>query len=129
MSLIPRNFFFEDVFNGFLTVNETPKFKCDIYEKDNKYYVEADLPGLTKDDIDIEVDNGYLTLKVSASTETKDESKNYIKKERYHQEYQRSFYVGDINTEEVSASFDNGVLKIEMPKEEIEETKKTIEIK
>ena len=58
MNLIPRNFFLDDVFNDFLAVKELPTFKCDIYEKDNKYFLEADLPGFSKEDIVIEVDEG-----------------------------------------------------------------------
>ncbi len=129
MNLIPRNFFLDDVFNDFLAVKELPTFKCDIYEKDNKYFLEADLPGFSKEDIVIEVDNGYLTLKVAKDSQVEDKGKNYIKKERSHQEYQRSFYVGEVKTEDVNALFEDGVLKIEIPKEEKIETKKTIEIK
>ena len=128
MNLTPRTFFLDDVFDGLLTSRETPSFKCDIYEKNDKYYIEADLPGYKKEDVQIETDNGYLTLKVSKVKDVKDEKKNYIKRERYSSEYQRSFYTGDINPEEVKATFKNGVLQIEIPKEEIVETKKVIEI-
>ncbi len=128
MNIIPRSFFLDDVFNDLLTTKETPKFRCDIYEKNNKYYIEADLPGYEKEDVVIETDEGYLTLKVSKKKESTEEDRNYIKKERYSSEYHRSFYTGDINPDEVKAEFKNGVLKIEIPKKEIVETKKVIEI-
>ncbi len=128
MNLIPRDFFLDDVFNEFLTSKDTNHFKCDLYEKDNKYYIEMDAPGFNKQDLGIELDKGYLTVRVSKKDEKKDETKNYIRRERVCQEYQRSFYVGDINADKINASFENGTLLVEVPKEEKAETKKIITI-
>ncbi len=130
MKLIPRDesFFLDDVFSDFLNSKDTTGMKCDIYEKDNKYYIEMDTPGFSKDDASIECDNGYLTIKVSKKEEKADEDKNYIRRERSTREYSRSFYVGDVDTELIKANFKNGCLIIEVPKEEKVETKRTIQI-
>ena len=130
MNLIPRNegFFLEDVFGDFLSSRDTNSFKCDIYEKDNKYFIELDTPGYSKEDVSIESDNGYLTVKVSKKSENKDEGKNYIRRERNVKQFSRSFYIGDVDTDKIKAKFENGSLKIEIPKEEKIETKKTIQI-
>jgi HSP20 family protein len=128
MNLIPRDFFLDDVFSDFLTSKDTNHLKCDIYEKGNKYFIEMDMPGFKKEDAKIECDNGYITIKVSKNDEKIDESKNYIKKERYFNEYQRSFYVGDIDTNDIKASFKDGVVLVEVPKEEKTSTRKVIEI-
>ncbi len=128
MNLIPRDFFLDDVFSDFLTSKDTNHLKCDIYEKGNKYFIEMDMPGFKKEDAKIECDNGYITIKVSKNDEKIDESKNYIKKERYFNEYQRSFYVGDIDTNDIKASFKDGVVLVEVPKEEKASTRKVIEI-
>ena len=119
MNLIPRsnNFFLEDVFSDFLS-RDTNNFKCDIYEKEGKYFIEMDTPGFSRKDINIECDRGYLTVSVSKNSEMNEEEKNYIRRERSTRQISRSFYVGDVDTESIKASFNNGVLVIEVPKEE-----------
>lgn len=135
--LVPNRFYLDDVFDDFMfpTVKEGDfgKMRCDIYEKDNVYHLEMDIPGFDKNDVNIEIDdNDYLTItaeKNSDNTE-EDESKNYIRKERTYGKYQRSFYVGNIDKENVSASFENGILLVSMPKKvEERSSKQTIEIK
>ena len=129
MNLIPRsnNFFLEDVFGDFLS-KDTNNFKCDIYEKEGKYFIEMDTPGFTKEDIKIESDRGYLTVSVSKNNEINEEEKNYIRRERSTRQISRSFYVGDVDTESIKASFNNGVLVIEVPKEEKIDSKRIIQI-
>jgi len=130
MQLIPRSndFFLDNVFDDFLSFKDNNCFKCDIYEKGGKYFIELDTPGASKEDVNIECDNGYLTVKISKKEEVSEEDKYYIRRERNSKEYQRSFYIGDIDTEMIKASFNNGSLIIEVPKEEKVETKKKIEI-
>ena len=88
MNLIPRNFLFDDDLEDFFVTKPSKRgeMKCDIYEKDNKYYIELDAPGFDKKDINIEVKDGYLTVKAHKKEESKDEKKNYIRKERYYGE-------------------------------------------
>lgn len=128
MDLIPRSYFLEDVFDNFLTSHDQ-NFKCDIYEKEGKYYIEADIPGFKKDDIKVEFNRGYLTIKAIKKEETKDKDKNYIRRERKMSSIERSFYLGDIEQDHINASFENGALLIEVPKADQEKHKKQIEIK
>ena len=118
----------------FPTVKESDfgKMKCDIYEKDGIFYLEMDIPGFDKSDIDIQIDdNDYLTITAEkSSTNENTEDKNYIRKERTYGKYQRSFYVGEIDKEAIDATFENGILKITMPKKKEEKVKlQKIEIK
>ena len=129
MNLIPRsnNFFLEDVFSDFLS-RDTNNFKCDIYEKEGKYFIEMDTPGFSRKDINIECDRGYLTVSVSKNSEMNEEEKNYIRRERSTKEFSRSFYVGDVDAESIKANFSNGILIIQVPKEEKIDTKRIIQI-
>ena len=102
--------------------------KCDIYEKDGDYHIEIDIPGFDKKDIKVECDNGYLTVTAKKDEEAEDKSKNYIRRERSYGKYQRSFYIGDMDSNEIRAKFKHGMLKIIVPKVETKETKKHIEI-
>ena len=131
MKLVPRDesFFLDDVFGDFLSSKDTANMKCDIYEKDDKYYIELDEPGFDKKDINIEVKDGYLTVRAHKKEVNKDEKKNYIRKERYYGEYSRSFALGDVDIENIDAKFENGILNITVPKKELPENKKYIEIK
>ena len=137
MMLIPkRNFdFFDDLFNDpFFTSHESKLMKTDIKEHDDKYELLVDLPGFNKENIKIHIEDGYLII--NAKTEIKDNDKQekgkYVRKERYYGECSRSFYVGSqIKEEDIKANLKNGILNIEIPKEndtkQIEE-KKYIEI-
>ena len=138
MALIPRLMpnYLDGVFDDFFTPmkgDEFSKMKCDIYLKDDVYTMEMDIPGFDKQDVKIEVDdNDYLTITAEKSSENneEDENKNYIRKERSYGKYQRSFYVGGIDKENIDANFKDGILTITMPKKEEEKTSKhTIEIK
>ena len=109
---------FRDPF--FTGERESKLMKTDIKEKKDKYIVDIDLPGYEKDDIKIEVDNGYLIVnaKTSHHKDEKEEGK-YVRKERFVGECSRSFYVGeDVKQEDIKASFRNGTLKIEIPKKD-----------
>ena len=137
MMLIPRRNNF-DLFDDFLKDDffkrdERSLMKTDIREKKDKYLVDIDLPGFAKENIKLSLNNGYLI--VSAKTEQeKDENKEekYVCKERFFGECKRSFYVGDeIDEKDIEAEFKNGILKITIPKKELEKKEeiKQIEIK
>ena len=138
MMMIPRrkNEFdlFDEMFNDpFFTRGENKLMKTDIKEKGDKYLLEVDLPGYEKEDIKIEIDDGYLTVHASMNKniDESDKDSKYVHKERYVGECSRSFYVGeDIKEEDIKASFKNGTLKLELPKKEMkkEDSKKYIEI-
>ena len=138
MMMIPkrRNDFdlLGDMFSDpFFSEDESRIMKTDIKEKKDKYIINIDLPGYEKENIKIEIEDGYLTVHATAnsSNEEKEEGK-FVRKERYIGSCSRSFYVGeDVKQEDIKASFRNGTLKIEVPKKEEKkeiENKKYIEI-
>ena len=107
--------------------------KTDVHEHDEGYELDIDLPGFKKDEIKLTLENGYLT--VSAAKSLDKDKKNIkgriIRQERYAGSMQRSFYVGEEVAEtDIKAKFEDGVLKLSIPKKEAEkvETAKTIAI-
>lgn len=127
MNLIPKNFYLEDFFENIGTQNNA--MKCDIYEKNDEYNIEVEIPGFDKSDVKIEVDKGYLTITAEKEFVEEQEEKKYIRKERSYGKYQRSFYLGEnIDIDKVKAEFKNGVLKILVPKLEEINSKRQIEI-
>ncbi len=127
MNIIPKSFYLDDIFDNFDSTRNN-NMKCDIYEKDGDYHIEIDIPGFDKKDIKVECDNGYLTVTAKKDEEVEDKTKNYIRRERNYGKYQRSFYIGDMDSNEIRAKFKHGMLKIIVPKVETKETKKHIEI-
>lgn len=138
MMMIPRKRDY-DIFDSFFDESfpEASKrrkhdiMKTDIKEKDGNYIVEVDVPGYNKEDIQIELENGYLTVTAKSSSNTDEEKEGYIYKERFVGECSRSFYVGDdVKEEDVKASFKNGTLVLTFPKEDTKqiEGKKIINI-
>ena len=130
MDLMPRRFF-DDMFDDFLTSRKEQNMKCDIYEKDGNYHIEMDIPGFNKEDISVETKDGYLTITADKKQEQteEDKDKNYIRRERVYGKYERNFYLGDLDEDHIDASFENGMLNITVPKKEVVDTKKVIEIK
>ena len=130
MNLIPRNYF-GDIFDDFMPMKKEDNMKCDIYEKDGDYHIEMDVPGFQKNEIKIEANKDYLTITAEKNNEVNedDKKKNYIHRERSYGRYQRSFYLQDLDSSKVNAEFNNGVLKIVVPKKDESEEKKYIEIK
>lgn len=105
----------------------------DVREHDNHYEVIIDLPGFKKDEITIELKDGSLTVTAAKglNKDEKDKEGTLIRQERYSGMMQRTFYVGEnIRHEEIKAKFENGVLTLEIPKEETPKLpeKKTIMI-
>ena len=95
--------------------------KTDIREHDAGYEVDIDLPGFKKDEISIELENGYLTVSAAKGLDKDEEDKKgkYIRKERYAGAMQRSFYVGEnLTQEDIKAEFKHGILKLFVPKKE-----------
>ena len=107
--------------------------KTDVKEVENGYEVAMDLPGFKKEDISAKLENGYLTITASKGLDKdeKNEDGKYIRRERYSGSCSRSFYVGEaVTPEDIKAHYDNGELKIVLPKKDAPavETKKTIMI-
>lgn len=130
MDLIPRRFYLDDIFDDFMPTRRNDNMKCDIYEKDGNYHIEMDIPGFKKEDISIEVDDGYLTIEAEKNTENNEENedRNYIRRERSYNSYKRSFYLGDLDQDSIEAKFNDGMLNITVPKKELTSNKKKIDI-
>ena len=106
--------------------------KTDIRETENNYELQIEMPGYNKENINIDLKDGYLVVSAEHKNETeqKDEKSAYIRRERTYGSFSRSYYVGkQINEDDINASLENGVLNITVPKQKQVETKKRIEIK
>ena len=107
--------------------------KTDVKETDDGYEVDIDLPGFKKDEIQLELNNGYLTISTQKALEKDEKNKKgrMLRQERYAGMMQRSFYVGEhITEEDVKASYESGVLHLVLPKKDAPKMpeKKTIQI-
>ena len=95
-------------------------FKTDIRDTGDAYVLEADLPGVKKEDIHIDIDGDCLSISAqrSSSREEKDQEGNYIRCERSYGSFSRSFDISAVKAEGITAGYDNGVLTLTMPKRE-----------
>ena len=111
---------FDDGWNSW-DYSNTSLMITDIKENDNDYELTMNLPGVKKEDVTAELKDGYLTIHATSNQnkDEKDEDGKYIRRERYSGSCNRSFYVGDAVTEEdIKANFENGTLKMTIPKKE-----------
>ena len=111
---------FDDDWNSW-DYSNTSLMNTDIKENENDYELTMNLPGVKKEDVTAELKDGYLTIHATSNQnkDEKDEDGKYIRRERYSGSCNRSFYVGDAVTEEdIKANFENGTLKMTIPKKE-----------
>ena len=110
---------FDEVFSDpFFSQKENRIMKTDVKEKDGNYILEIDIPGYDKEDIQIELQDGYITVTATKSEEKEDKHAKYLQRERFSGMCSRSYYAGeDIKEEDIKANFKNGILTIEFPKE------------
>ena len=109
------NFFNDD----FFSVPTLPSsFRTDIKETDGSFIIEAELPGLSKENIGVEYKNNHLiiTAEQKSEMEAKDDKNRFIHKERTVGKMSRSFYVTDIDEKNITAKYENGILRVELPK-------------
>ena len=92
--------------------------KTDVRETENSYELDVDLPGFKKDEIQVDLKDGYLTIQAAKGLDKDEEDKKgkYIRQERYVGACSRSFYVGDVEPQDISAKYEDGSLKMSMPK-------------
>ncbi|HAR47868.1 MAG TPA: Hsp20/alpha crystallin family protein [Firmicutes bacterium] len=124
-----RDSLFDNIFFPY-EHKENNMMKTDVKENENDYELQVEVPGVSKENISIDYENGYVTIaaKTNKSKDEKDKEGNYIRRERYSGSYSRSYYVGDVDRESIKAKLDNGVLSIIVPKAKAEEQKKAIAI-
>ena len=130
-----RNFFrnFGNMDRALYGKHAQNMMKTDVKETDEGYEVDIDLPGFKKDEIQLELNNGYLTISTQKALEKDEKNKKgrMLRQERYAGVMQRSFYVGEhITEEDVKASYESGVLHLVLPKKDAPKApeKKTIQI-
>lgn len=115
-----RNYYLNDYFDLFdgRYPKEKEYMKTDIYEINNKYVIETDLPGITKDNIKITYDSGYLTIKITKNN-INSNLNTYIRRERFFGILKRSFYIGIKKEADIKALYKNNILQISFPKEDL----------
>lgn len=121
----------DDFFNNNWSTNKlnsSDSFKIDIQEDDKEYIVEANLPGVKKEEINIELNDGKLKISVKRDETINEEKKNYVYKESRYCSMSRSVYLADSKSDGVKAKLDNGILYITIPKEQKANNTKIIEI-
>lgn len=129
---------FEEFFNDFHrlsspllseTVRASFLPKLNISETDNKYFIEAELPGVKQDEVELKLDNNILTMKGKTEENNEKKERNYFMRERYYGSFQRSLTLpNNINEDDINATFKDGILNIEITKKQENSTKK-IEVK
>lgn len=136
MKYRPRNLFkshFNDLFDDFFDsyVNPEEEFRntgwplVDIEEKEKGFDIVAEVPGMTKKDIEIEIDNNLLNIKGEKKEESEESEKNYHRKETFEGKFCRTFRLPEtIDEEKIKANFENGILKVHVPKSPEKGTKK-----
>ena len=124
------NFGFPEVEKALYGKHASHEMKTDVRETDSGYEVDIDLPGFKKDEINIQLDNGYLSISAATGLDKDEQDKEgkYIRKERYAGSMSRSFYVGNaITQDDIKAKYESGILRLSVPKkaaEEIESAKR-----
>ena len=114
--------FFRGFEDDFFNTESIKPFKTDIKDLGDNVRLEADLPGVKKEDIKIDIENKYLTISAERKSEKedKDEEGNFIRRERSYGSFSRSFDISGIESEKISAKYEDGVLILTMPKKEKE---------
>ena len=115
------------LWGGAHTINA---FRTDVIDNGEAYELHAELPGFSKDDIKIDVENDVLTISAERKMDNEDKKPNFVKRERFYGSFSRSFDVSGINVDGIEAAYVDGVLKLTMPKK-VEQTpaKRSLEIK
>ncbi|KEI01975.1 Hsp20/alpha crystallin family protein [Clostridium botulinum] len=93
-------------------------FNVDIHETESAYLVEADLPGMKKENLNLSYKNGYLTITAKREDIIEDRNEIYVRHEKHYTEFKRSFFINNIDKNNINAQLKNGVLKLVLPKKE-----------
>lgn len=121
----------DDFFTGSWPIQRSlagDTFKIDIQDNDTEYTIEAELPGVKKEDVEITLNDGRLNISVKKEEVSENKSKKYIHRERKYAQMSRSILLADADDEGIKAKLDEGVLTIQVPKKQHEDTSKRIMI-
>lgn len=110
---------FDDMERSFFGSNSAVSaFRTDVTDTGDAFKLEAELPGFKKEDIKLDVENDCLTISAERHMENDEKKHNFVKRERFYGSYSRSFDVSGINVDGIEASYENGVLTLNMPKKQ-----------
>lgn len=124
--MLPSRMFFDDMLSD---LEKESKMKCDIFEKDNKVFIEMDVPGYDKKDIKVECNKGNIVVKAEHH-EKHEDNKKYLHRERkMYGRLERSFHLDDVDEETMEAEFKDGILTISVSKVDEDKNKRYIEVK
>ena len=128
-SMTPFNFF-EDLSRNLFNDFKPNLIKTDIRETDNEYFVEAELPGIPKENIQVTYEDGVLTISGQQQIDTVDEDKKgkLIRSERSSTSLRRQYLLENVKEDEIKASYSDGILKVTLPKDSNKEIKNSIPI-
>ena len=111
------NPFFEDFFRPFFSQDNYTGLKVDVEDKDDHYELTCDLPGVSRDNLKVDVDEGVMTISATLNEEKEDKEHNYVYRERRTGSVSRSFRLDGVKEDGITAEFKDGVLKMILPKE------------
>jgi len=121
------DFFSDDFFPMRSLRHDT--FKVDVKDENNVYLIEADMPGVKKDEVHLEFHDGYLNISIEREESKEEDDKQYVHRERRLCSMHRSLYLGELDADKIQANLKDGILKVSAPKAVPVENKKRIEIK
>ena len=112
--------FFNSPFSSFFGTQDLAEFKTDVTDEGDHYLLEADLPGFEKKDIQLEISGDTLTVRAlrHSKVEEKDNKDKLVRIERSYGSYSRQFDISGVEAERIKARYDNGVLKLTLPKKQ-----------
>ena len=130
---VANSFFDDSFFTPFFDMKDmfgSAGFRVDVKDKKDHYELDAELPGVPKDQIDIGIENGVLTISADMNSEKSEEREHYVYSERRVGKFQRSFQLDGVEEEGIKAAYENGVLKLMLPKKktQMEDRKRRIDI-
>jgi HSP20 family protein len=122
---LPPHDYFNRLMHGFFDddflrpLGDMPNaFRVDLRETEKEYIIEADLPGIRRNDINLHYENHYLTISAKRNDTQEVNEDNYVRKERHYGQFQRSIYVDNVLDEKIDAKFNDGVLTVTLPKQD-----------
>ena len=103
----------KNLFTGFGDVSQ---FRCDVKDQGDRYLLEAELPGFNKEDISLDVNGDSLVIAARHTSQSEEKKENYLRRERKFGSFSRSFDVSGIDTANIKAAYNNGILEVTLPK-------------
>jgi len=107
----------EEMQRSFFSNSASSLFRTDVSDLGDSYRLEAELPGFSKDDINISIEDERMTISVERKQDNSEDKPNYLRRERFYGSYSRSFDLSGIDAEKISASYNDGILSLELPKQ------------